>query len=207
LTPLLACWAVALAAASGLRPMMVAFYLSLGLRHGFIKVVAASPVSELASVVRDDVVFYILAVLAVLEVLGDKGIFVVPGIDIVLTLLRPVSGVAAPLLIIPIREMNALIPTAIGLGALGVLPIAGLQARAGLFRTFQFRSSLLLMASFGRDLIALFTILLAKPLPYVALAVVYVATFVLARTLAGQSDRMDAEEEAKRVALTVHDRM
>lgn len=94
-----------MASVSGFRAFLPLFLISFAVRNGNLDSSKINPFMK-PYFVSNDTVFYILAALAAIEILGDKFPAISNTIEIVFMFVRPAAGALAGITLLTLREPN-----------------------------------------------------------------------------------------------------
>lgn len=169
---------LALAGASGLRAFLPLFYLSLATRIGLY------PISQISFQVRDYVdptsngVLAVLGILALVEIAAEMVPRIAAMLDVPMLLLRIVSAICVSMMILPMKDLSALVTAAMVSGFIGAISVLNLQVRPHGDDVVRLPSYINFASALSLTAICLAVISISLQLPYVGLAILYPGTWL-----------------------------
>ncbi len=157
----------AMATCAGFRAFLPLFVINYLLRSGNLGLDRVNPVMK-TWLIDNDPVFYFLAVMTLIEILGDKIPSLFNVLEIILMFIRPAAGVLVCFTLLNLRDPNLNFIGAVALAAALTLPFQGLKSSVkilsdrGPFGMYNLTHSLVV------DVEAFAGIVLAFVVPYVA---------------------------------------
>lgn len=170
---------VALAGACGLRAFLPLFYFCVAVRTGLFSRSSVNPqLLDIVDVEHSTVLLVALGSLALLEMAAEKILKVAEKLELLFLLCRLLAGIILAFAVVRLRDLGLEITAAMVTGVIGVVPVLNLQVRENASDGARLPGHVLVCSSLMLDAICLLVVAVALQAPYVALGILYVATWV-----------------------------
>lgn len=165
-----------MSACCGLRGFMPLLLISAAARYGHIEVNLINK-DLFPYLVKNDMVFNILVLLAIIEVVGDKLPSFTTFLDAFHLILRPISGALGALSFLNFPDPVLNYTLALGLGAAIALPIQSYRASCRIMSDLGYQTNYNLYLSLTEDVLSLGGAILALIIPPLAFPLILLLIF------------------------------
>ena len=156
---------------------------------------------DIVDVEHSMVLLVALGALALFEIVTEKVLKMAERLELLFLLCRLLAGIILAFAVVRLHDLGSEITAAMVLGVIGVVPMLNLQVRENAFDGARLPGHVHVCSSFMLDGICLLVVAVGLQAPYVALGILYVATWV-GSYMVGQW-KLKLREEANLRALPI----